>query len=238
MISAQKENDMQNRDMEVTIIDKKDDHAQKDTGAESKSTTSKTVALSDDQATQIVKRKRNRPDLQKFGEENTLPGDNARYLRYAMVSLDLPPIDIADEHQVENRIREYFFFCIENDRKPNMVGMANWLGIDKSTLDSWKRGEYRADTHSHVIRKACQLLEEQWVDYMQNGKANPASLIFLGKNMFGYKDVQDVVVTPNTPMGAELPESELRTVWSLTERPQKHNTFTPGRSSFCQGYII
>lgn len=163
-----------------------------------------TNLVSDDVVTDVVKRrKRNRPDLDKFGEEHTEPGDNARYLRYAMASLNLPPIDISDPKQVESRINEYFNYCIDNDRKPNMVGMANWLGVDRDTLNSWKRGEYRGSTHSDVIKRAVGMLEELWVDYMQNGKANPASLIFLGKNMFGYKDTQDVIVTPNNPLGSE-----------------------------------
>ena len=163
-----------------------------------------TNLVSDDVVTDVVKRrKRNRPDLDKFGEEHTEPGDNARYLRYAMASLNLPPIDISDPKQVEQRINEYFNYCIDNDRKPNMVGMANWLGVSRETLNMWKRGEYRGSTHHDVIKRAVGMLEELWVDYMQNGKANPASLIFLGKNMFGYKDTQDVIVTPNNPLGSE-----------------------------------
>lgn len=146
-------------------------------------------------------RKRNRPDLANFGAENTEPGDNSRYLRYAMASWELPPIDISDPKQVENRIIEYFSFCVENDRKPNTVGMANWLGINKDTLNTWKNGEYRASTHSVVIKKAVNVLEELWVDYMQNGKVNPASGIFLGKNMFGYKDNQDITIRPENPYG-------------------------------------
>lgn len=146
-------------------------------------------------------RKRNRPDLANFGAENTEPGDNSRYLRYAMASWELPPIDISDPKQVENRIIEYFSFCVENDRKPNMVGMANWLGVNKDTLNTWKNGEYRASTHSVVIKKAVNVLEELWVDYMQNGKVNPASGIFLGKNMFGYKDNQDITIRPENPYG-------------------------------------
>lgn len=155
----------------------------------------------DDTITDIVKtkRKRNRPDLAKFGEENTEPGDNTKYLRMARVSLSLPPIDISDASQVENRINMYFDFCEQNDRKPNMIGMANWLGVDRSTVNSWKKGEYRTETHSHVIKKAVDILEELWVDYMMNGKVNPGSGIFIGKNLFQYKDVQDVVVTPNNP---------------------------------------
>ena len=45
---------------------------------------------------------------------------------------------------------------------------------------------------------------------MQNGKVNPASGIFLGKNMFGYKDTQDVVVTPQTPLGDYQSPEELQ----------------------------
>ena len=157
----------------------------------------------------IVKRKRNRPDLANFGAENAEPGDNSRFLRHALVSWDLPPIDISDPKQVENRIIEYFTYCAENDRKPNMVGMSNWLGVDRDTVKTWKSGEYRGETHSAVVKKAVDIMEELWVDYMLNGKVNPASGIFLGKNMFGYKDTQDVVVTPNRPMGEDPDEATL-----------------------------
>ena len=166
----------------------------------------------DDVVTEIVKtkQKRNRPDLAKFGEENTEPGDNTRYLRMARVSLSLPDIDVSDPQQVEQRINQYFDFCEQNDRKPNMIGMANWLGVDRATVNSWKTGEYRSETHLPVIKKAVDILEELWVDYMLNGKVNPGSGIFLGKNMFQYKDVADIVVTPNNPLDGKS-EEELAT---------------------------
>ena len=147
----------------------------------------------------IVK-KRNRPDLANFGEEKAEPGDNARYLRFAMASLNLPPIDISDPKQVEQRIGEYFQYCLDNDRKPNIKGLGNWLGVDSTTVNSWRRGEYRAETHSPVIKKAVDILEEMWWDYGQNGKCNPTSWIFIGKNAFGMRDETQVVVTPNNPM--------------------------------------
>lgn len=151
----------------------------------------------------IVKKKRGAKwtqDLTAEGGENLQPGDNARYVRMAMASWNLPPIDISDPKQVEKRLGEYFQHCIDNDRKPQVVGMANWLGVSRDTINSWKRGEYRGATHSDIIKKAIDMLEELWVDYMQNGKVNPGAGIFLGKNLFGYKDVADVVVTPNNPM--------------------------------------
>lgn len=161
--------------------------------------------MTENESTQVQSKKqmRNRPDLAKFGEEHTKPGDNSRYLRHALVSWDMPPIDISDPVQVEARIGEYFSYCIDNDRKPNIRGIGNWLGVDRTTVHSWMRGEYRSSTHSNLIKKAVDILEELWVDYMQNGKVNPASGIFLGKNTFGYKDVQDIVVMPSNPLGDE-----------------------------------
>ena len=164
------------------------------------------TALSEQQATEIVKRKRNRPDLVNFGEEHTEPGDNARFIREARIAFDggmerkpLPPIDISDPEQVKHRISEYLDFCELNDKKPSPIALASWLGVSRETLNTWKRGEFRSDTHSDMIKKAYLLMEEIWYDLMQNGKVNPGSGIFLGKNMFGYKDVADVVVTPNNP---------------------------------------
>lgn len=161
-----------------------------------------------DDEKKLVKKHRNRPDLAKFGEENTEPGDNSRYLRYAMASLDLPPIDISDPVQVEQRIKDYFQFCIDNDRKPNMKGLGNWLGVDKTTVNSWKRGECRGNTHSPLINKAIDIMEELWIDYMMNGKVNPGSGIFIGKNLFQYKDVQDIVVSPGQQL-ADIPADEV-----------------------------
>ena len=61
------------------------------------------------------------------------------------------------------------------------------------------------------------MMEEMWVDYMQNGKISPPTAIFLAKNFFGYKDVADVVVTPNNPYQAASDE-ELKDKY-LTDIP-------------------
>lgn len=128
----------------------------------------------------------------------TEPGDNSKYLRHALTTLNLPPIDIADEKQVEERIQWYFSHCIENDMKPTVKGLCNSIGISRNTIRTWYNEEYRGKTHSKVIRKAYDLLEELWEDYMLNGKINPVSGIFLGRNNWGYQDKVDIVVTPNT----------------------------------------
>ena len=148
------------------------------------------------------KKKKNRGSdwMKDLSADSGEPGDNSRYVRYALVSWNLPPIDISDPKQVEQRLTDYFSFCVDNDRKPQVVGMCNWLGISRDTLNKWVNGVTRGDTHSDIVKRAYGMLEEMWADFMLNGKINPASGIFLSKNWFNYKDVADVVVTPNNPM--------------------------------------
>lgn len=160
-------------------------------------------------ANAIVKKRRNRPDLEKFGEEHTEPGDNARFLRLARTPMKLPTIDISDPEQVDRRIEQYFDFCEKNDKKPQKIELANWLGIHIDTLISWGHGEYRSATHSEVVKKAEATLHSLWVDYMLNGKINPGSGIFLGKNMFGYRDVIDIAPAQPAPLGEKLQPKEL-----------------------------
>ena len=128
---------------------------------------------------------------------DTDPGDNTKYLSHALAVRNLPPIEIGDPVQVKNRINEYFALCTQNDMKPTVTGFRNALRIGKTTLWEWKQGSYRADTHQAIICEAYDMLEALWEDYMMNGKINPVSGIFLGKNNFGYQDKQEYVLTPN-----------------------------------------
>lgn len=181
----------------------------KDSAVKPKAAATNVPAESAD-STSVVKpkRKRNRPDMENFGHEYVEPGDNTRYLRNALAIWDLPPIDISDEKQVEERIKWYFQKCMEDDVKPGVVGMSNALGVSRDALWDWKNGNTRAATHSNVVKKAYGILEQMWEDYMQNGKINPVSGIFLGKNHFGYKDQTELKVATNGDE-ATIPQEQL-----------------------------
>lgn len=168
----------------------------------------------------VVKRGGNNPTgLGGFGSVDTNPGDNARYLRHSLTMLDLPAIDISDPVQVELRIRQYFEQCVGNDMKPTVSGMALALGVDRKTLYDWSRGNYRDVTHSPIVKKAMNVLDALWEDYMMNGKINPVSGIFLGKNHFGYTDKQEIVVKPENPLGEARSPEEIKQQY-LAENPE------------------
>lgn len=144
--------------------------------------------------------RRNRPDLANFGQENIQPGDNTKYLRHAIATMNMPPIDTSSAEQVSERIAWYFNHCADSDMKPTVNGLCNALGIHRDSLRSWRIGEYRQGTHQDIVLRAYRIIEELWEDYMLNGKINPVSGIFLAKNMFsGYSDKQEFVLTPNAP---------------------------------------
>lgn len=133
--------------------------------------------------------------------EDNKPGSRTNFQAYALASLDLPAIDINNPLEVEQRINEYFRCCYENGIKPQKPGLAKWLNVTKRSLDDWNSGEHRKSTHQEIIQKAYTKLEEDLYDQVQSGHIQPGSGIFLLKNMFGYKDVQDIVVAPKNPLG-------------------------------------
>ena len=154
--------------------------------------------LTPEQRASGVKQPYNKPSLANFGQEYVEPGDNSKYLTHALKTMAMPKIDNSDPKQVEERIYWYFNHCISNEMKPTVSGLCNALGITRETLRTWKDGAYRTPAHQAAVKQAYGVLEELWEDYMMNGKINPVSGIFIGKNHFGYRDQQDLVVTPNT----------------------------------------
>lgn len=132
-----------------------------------------------------------------FGQEHIEPGDNSRYLGHALAIAHMPVVDLNSIEEVSERIEWYFNHCFGNDMKPTVSGLCNALKISRNTLMTWKNGTYREGTHQAVILEAYGIMESLWEDYMQNGKINPVSGIFLGKNNYGYTDKQEMVLTPN-----------------------------------------
>lgn len=100
-----------------------------------------------------------------------------------------------------------------NLKKENTQLKCNALGVRRQTLLKWANGERRAENSDRgvLIKRAYEALAELWEDYMLNGKVNPVSGIFLGKNHFGYTDKQEVTLRPGQmeeapPTPAELEE--------------------------------
>lgn len=143
-------------------------------------------------------KRRSRPEQQPQLE----PGDNTKYINHSLQLYRMSPVDMSDNTKVTQRIEKYFEICAADDMKPSVSGLALALGVDRSYLWQIREGiKGKNPDVVYTLKKTMQLLDLQMVDYMQNGKINPVSGIFLMKNNFGYADKQEVVVTPQSPMG-------------------------------------
>lgn len=150
----------------------------------------------------------------------TKKGDNAKFLRNALASYNLPTIDIGDPEQVRERIEWYFNHCMENDIKVGITGLCNALGITRMTFFNWQKKETRDRIEHHQMAiRAKGVIEEMMEQYMLNGKINPVTGIFLMKNNFeGYYDRQDVVVSPGaSPLEPMRDENELKQLYSAND---------------------
>lgn len=147
-----------------------------------------------------------------FGQEKIESGDNTKFLSHAMTIAKWERIDLDSDEEVIKRLDEYFELCMKNDIKPTVSGMANALKISRYTLYDWKDGTNRGktDNRTEIIAYYYNLLEELYEDYMMNGKVNPVSGIFIGKNHFGYQDKKDIVIQPKSKFDDTITGEDVR----------------------------
>ena len=132
--------------------------------------------------------------------DDSQPGDNSNMVSKLMTLYSLPPVKT--DADVQQRIYDYFDWCIETDSKPSVAALATALGIDRRTLWEWEVGKAYAGTkRASLIKHAKSIMNAMMEEMMQTGKINPVVGIFLMKNNMGYKDQSDVVITPNQPLG-------------------------------------
>ena len=176
----------------------------------------------DDIVKEVVEAKpKKKPRGKNIGETLapvTDPGDNQKYIGVSLKLFNLPSIDLKKPEQVQERLTEYFQIQFDADLKPTVAGMAMALGIDRRRLWEIKSG-VKMGGHTTIdlptltvdsIKKAYDFMENLWENYMQNGKINPVSGIFLGKNNFGYQDKTEYVLTPNTHNDSDYSAEDIR----------------------------
>ena len=173
-----------------------------------------TLNKNDTTMERVVKRKRNRPDLQQFGYELAEPGDNSKATMFIQALNKFDRVDLSDENAVKQRMDEFWQLCIDFDTKPQVSGMADVLGLDRRRLweithDVPHRNLECSSATRDLIKKEYRKLEVLWEYYILNGKVNPVSAIFLGKNNFDYADRQEITLTPAPPLGDSPDQKQL-----------------------------
>lgn len=150
----------------------------------------------------------------KFDDFKPEEGDNRKYLLHTMAvgKLAAERVERDNPDCIKRRIGAYFNLCASNDMKPSVAGLALALGIHRQRLLDWvsKKDSKINPESREILQVAYYHLNALMEDYMQNGKINPASGIFLMKNNMGYEDTKTYTVQHDLPMGDQIPAEELK----------------------------
>ena len=132
------------------------------------------------------------------GLKNT---DNVNFTLHNLDLVALPPINVmlVTPEVLERRCFDYLAICMRNNMRPSLAGLALTLNVTRQTLMNYITGASQIPKdNEEVLRKFNTFLNALLEDYIQNGKMNPVSAIFIAKNNFGYKDAQEYIVNNAT----------------------------------------
>lgn len=167
-----------------------------------------TQNTTDEQIVDVVKKKRKRPGRTEELIPHTEPGEMSAMIKQAIDLSSFGEVDTNNPEQVEQRITDYFRYCVQNDIRPSAEGMALALNTNRSTLWRWREGSEsnKPEGVRNAIKKGYSILNYLLTQLMQDGHINPVSGIFLLKNNYQYFDKSEVVITPNNPYDQKTDE--------------------------------
>ena len=128
------------------------------------------------------------------------PGKKDKVLSNSNSNLDLSDIDLLD-----NIWGIYTELCYKYSKRPTILNFSLMIGVDNTTIDSWRRGEYRAgdegasSIRSQTVKKWLKECESSLVDGAT--ERNSVGCIFALKANYGYTETpQRIEITgANTP---------------------------------------
>lgn len=171
---------------------------------------------------QVIKKKPRGGNSPVIGDNGLMleKGDNAKIMSINIALFNMQDIDMTNAQAVTGRLGEYFALYEQADLKPTVAGMAIALnGMSRQTLTAIAHDRVTGSTGyksalppevTATIKKAYKMMENMWETYMNSGKINPVSGIFLAKNNFGYQDKTEYVLTPNTQQDNNYDADDIR----------------------------
>lgn len=146
------------------------------------------------------------------------PGKKDKVLSNSNSNLDLSDIDLLD-----NIWSIYTELCYKYSKRPTILNFSLMIGVDNTTIDSWRRGEYRAgdegasSTRSQTVKKWLKECESSLVDGAT--ERNSVGCIFALKANYGYTETpQRIEIT-----GANAPALSQEDIRQIADQARKES---------------
>ena len=138
------------------------------------------------------------------------PGKKDKVLSNSNSNLDLSDIDLLD-----NIWSIYTELCYKYSKRPTILNFSLMIGVDNTTIDSWRRGECRDDgmgansPRSQTVKKWLKECESSLLDGAT--ERNSVGCIFALKANYGYTETpQRIEITGS--QGPALSQDEIRRI--------------------------
>lgn len=138
---------------------------------------------------------------------NAKPDEISAVIAKAAEAMSMPPVK--SDEECRQRISNYFGWCAEHASIPLWEELALYLGIVRTTLWNWSQGIGCSAERMNMVKKAKEALATIDAGLAAKGKIQPVVYIFRAKNFFDMKDQNEVVLTPNNPLGEQVDQKAL-----------------------------
>jgi len=118
---------------------------------------------------------------------------------------------VKNDEELAQRINDYFIRCATTGQIPTVEEMSMSTGYSQSTVWDWETGRNHGFSNltSDIIKKAKDVLKTFDAKLVISGKLNFLAYCFRAKNYYGMTDKQEVVLTPNNPLGDVSDQKQL-----------------------------
>ena len=157
-------------------------------------------------AERVVKKKRgNTPSIESNYKGTS--SDISRAIFNATRYIKAEPCK--SDEEFGERIEAYFADCAKNGVIPRWETLALSLGVTRQSAWQTATGKYGSPARQRMLARAKDILSAIDAELVQTGKVNPVVYIFRAKNFYDMRDQQDVVITPNQPLGEQKTQEQL-----------------------------
>lgn len=162
-------------------------------------TTDNTVA--EQAGAEVVKRKRGSQSASLEKNNTATPDDISRMLSDCYNWYQIGENRVKTDQECADRLNQFFQHCIAHNEIPTVEKMCLALGHDRKEIWKWQEMGSKGVVRSDMIKKAKGILHSLDGQMAVEGKINALVYFFRQKNYFGMTDQQEIVITPNNPLG-------------------------------------
>lgn len=117
---------------------------------------------------------------------------------------------VKTDEECAERLDDFFQRVSDGDEFPTVEKMCLCLGVTRQTVNRWENGDTNCSSlRCDMVKKAKAIMGSIDAELVQKNKIPQITYIFRAKNFYDMADKQEVILTPNNPLGDGASEDDI-----------------------------